>query len=144
MEDKNVRADITNESINDFRKGQRVNNFLRDKSRAEISGVSTIFAFIFVLAVIMMLFRLFLNPNAPIFTFDYFLDYFKNHVISIDMSWLTNLSTGITADWGLFNWFKDFLNFIWKPISFVVWFSLGIVQLLLYIFSLIGYFFGLV
>lgn len=143
MEDKNVRADITNETINEFRKNQKVNNFLRDRARLEFSGVGTIFTFLFVLAVIMMLFKLFLNPNAPVFSFEYFLEYFRNNVISIDLTWLTDFSSGITGDWGAFNWFKGFLNIVWKPISFAIWFSTGIFQLLLYVFSLLKYFFGI-
>ena len=118
--------------------------FLDEKASSELNNGSIILAVIFVFGVIVTLYRLFISGSAPIFSFEYFLEYFRTQVPSLDITWLTNLSAGITDDWGLFNWFKDFLNILWKPISFLLWFSEGIFQMLIYLYSVLKYFFGIV
>lgn len=99
----------------------------------------TLLSVVFIFAVFMMLVRILINPNAPIFSLEYFLTTLSN-APSIDISWITKVSAhNLDAP----SWVKNLLSIITTPLSFMLWFSTGIAQLCVYVFYILRYFFGL-
>lgn len=95
--------------------------------------------FIFVIALLVInvfAFEIFGTTDTSI-TMDDFIIQLENaptyNDISIN-SFVDDLT--ITADWGVFNGFRDFLNLFSKVLSFIAWFGIMLYNIVVYL----GYF----
>lgn len=113
---------------------EKVNN---DKtSKLGVIGI------IFTIFFIVVLCRLIFNSYTGDFTFTGLLQTLVNIP---DNSNSFNLLLGnmvITGDWGLFNFFKDFLNLLLDPFRLIVWLSKNIDSALNYLYYIFIYVLG--
>lgn len=101
-----------------------------------INGVHLLLCAIVGIALFLLLFSTLTGVGSGWISFEGFLEKLdnSNNIPQIPTSWLINIGSGITDDWGLFNWFKSFINFIWKPISLALYVSIGVLNLVPLIF----------
>lgn len=52
----------------------------------------------------------------------------------MDSALLLDLIPSISADWGLFNWFRDFLNLFVSAINLLIFFGGNMLNVLIYVF----------
>lgn len=100
----------------------------------------------FILCVVLLLvnliaFTLYGTASEPI-TFTSFLDKLdKAPQIELTINDIAD-SMSINADWGVFDWFKDVVNFLSSALSVIVWLCTILINLIT-IIGYIGYLFGL-
>lgn len=119
---------------------KRVNRSLYE---VEPTGVDNL-GVLKVLFVILLLSALFssLSGSPTSFTFSGLLEKLST-CPSLYGDWMTTLTDArIYNDWGVFNFFRDFLNMFMSILSVGVYMCTGIVQLLLYAIFMLSVVFG--
>lgn len=112
------------------------------KVSSGINGVHLLLCAIVGIALFLLLFSTLTGVGSGWISFESFLEKLdnSNNIPQIPTGWLLDISKGITDDWGLFNWFRNFINFIWQPISLMLYVSIGIINLVPLIFWFLTYF----
>lgn len=62
---------------------------------------------------------------------------------TIDMTWITNVLQPITADWGVFQFFAEFLNSLLTLLQGICFLAVGIVNLVSYLLYFLKFLFNL-
>lgn len=137
-ESNSLRMDKQGEVI-----GSRINQktSLIDSKSSVSLGRNIILCIFAACALVSFVWRATGSDN--IFSFSSFLETLSN-VPSIPTSWIKSfVSNTIESDWGLFNFFKEFLNrFIMPLLGVISFFCIGVVQLLTYAIYVVGFLFG--
>ncbi len=96
----------------------------------------------FFMLFVIMIINVVLGSETNV-TFTYMLQSLSESP-SIDISWITTITEQvITDDWGIFNFFRNFLNSFIKIISFALYFVTGVAQLFVYVAYIIRVFLGI-
>lgn len=136
----------TTTNVSDIRREKIKQSRERRQIIGEVSSLGTglfsIVLFILMLAVFSRF--MFSNQDFVMPTLEGFLDMLGNfRVISNEFLFGIKDTLQIVADWGIFNGFRDILNFLGSVISFVVWIVSGLVNVVSFSLAFIGWIFGL-
>ena len=61
---------------------------------------------------------------------------------AIDITWVTNTIQSITADWGVLNFIRDFVNLLIDFFRTLAFWGTGVVQIITYLIYFLGKLFG--
>lgn len=75
------------------------------------------------------------------FSFHRFMSMLEN-VPKCDFTWINDVITTIVADWGVFNFLRDFINVLIKTLSGVTFICVGLGQVVLFLVYFIPFIFG--
>lgn len=103
-------------------------------SSNKLGFTGTALSVVLCVLLILVVMRFLLVPNAPIYTFQSLLEVLQGTPTMVP--WSNFIDLTIYADWGLFNFFKDFINSITGIIEFLLWLT----NLLTYTLEFIGYY----
>ncbi|HBP44123.1 MAG TPA: hypothetical protein DD621_05640 [Clostridiales bacterium] len=108
---------------------------MRNNDKVSFIGRSIfiIFLLLLVISFVRLLF------NSSLVTFTGFLDFLTTcPTITIPTSFYNSLSlAGI--DWGIFNWFRNFLNFFTSSFSFIIFIITNLINALSIVFWFLKY-----
>lgn len=115
----------------------------KDKRSDYTSPLLSIFAVIVLLIIAFNIPSLIRNDGSIsyIFSFERFMN-MLTEVPTIDVKVVTNFISTISADWGTFNFLRDFINVFINIFSGVACIAVGIVQLVTFLVYFIPYIFG--
>lgn len=114
---------------------------MREAMPAYSGGVGGILIVVVALLLVATLFQS-LAGATPSLTFSGLLQYMSN-APELSGDWMLTLNDlRIYDDWGLFNFFRDFLNIIMTVLSSAVFLCTGVAQLIVYMAYIIGFLFG--
>ena len=114
------------------RRAKRSERLLIKKERREsFNSVAPVLGIVLLVLLVVVLIRRFKGVNSyP--TFTGFLEYFTN-IKAPSIPFLSEVSNGITADWGWFNFFRDFLNGFMSIVDVLIFFVNGLISVVSYI-----------
>ena len=121
---------------------QRVLDYHLRKSTNSMYGAET-FGFFKILFFVLFIFMVFdvIYSNDRVITFSSLLEGLADSPV-ISSDWVTNFADlTISSDWGIFNFFRDFLNLNVRIISFLLYVVNGLVQVVVYFTYLMRTFF---
>lgn len=99
---------------------------------------------IFVALILFLRFTGLLFDTGSNISFSSFLEWIDNFK-AIDISWLPTLGDKlvIAGDWGLFDFFRSFINTVFlKPIQVMLFVSISLLNLIYLLLKFIGFIFG--
>lgn len=114
----------------------KVNNSLDPKlsSKDKLGFTGTALSVVMIFLLMLVVMRFLLVPNAPVYTFESLLEVLQGTPNMLP--WSNFIDLTIYADWGVFEFFRSFLNSITGIIEFLLW----VTNLITYTLQFIGYY----
>lgn len=112
--------------------------------KSDLPSGGSIFGLILLLIILFNI-PAFVAGNGEVssyFSFERFMNMLAS-APTIDMSWITNVLQPITADWGVFQFFADFLNSLLTLFQGICFLAVGIVNLVSYLLYFLKFLFNL-
>lgn len=130
FQDRQYRKQVERESFNDKVFAKRVKQFQRQEEIESIHNTGNIFIIIFTFMLLVLMMRVLMNPNAPIPSFASLLEFLQGTTtVSIPMIPTENI--GIP-------FFEYFVNLI----NVAIFITNGALQIIMYIFTFLGWILG--
>lgn len=117
----------------------------RKDLRSDFNSAGSSFFGIILLIIILFNIPSFVAANGEVATYFSF-ERFMNMLASaptVSMTWITNVLQPISADWGVFQFFADFINSLITLLQGVSFIAVGIVNLVSYLLYFLKFLFNL-